>query len=320
MGDGGAGTGGAGGGSGGGPVDPPPPPDPESLVQLNHLQFWGTHNSYHLQPLIPFDASHRYSHAPLREQAELWGVRAFEIDLHDGGDEIEVYHIQIIDSRTTCDTLTECLQQLRGWSDDSPGHLPVVVWFEAKDESITGPTLDNLDLVDETVRREMGDRTFTPDDLKGSHASPREALDMEGWPSLATMRGKFLFAVLNNDELTRAYSRDFTSLDGRMLFIKAERDQYDLPWAAVTKINNPEEADGIREALARELLVASNTCGAGSAADECQREREAAVRNGTTTFHDDFEADYQPFGPGRIVGCSPITAPPECELLDLSGP
>lgn len=297
-----------------------PPPDPESVVRLNHLQFWGTHNSYHIEPLIPFDASHRYTHAPLREQAEMWGVRTFEIDLHDGGDHVDVYHIQVIDSRTTCSTLDECLSQLRGWSEDHPGHLPTIVWFEAKDETITGPTLQDLEMVDETVSRVLGDRVFTPDDLKGSHESPRAALDAEGWPSLARMRGKFLFAVLNNDALTQAYSNDFTTLDGRMLFIKATPEQYDLPWAAVTKINDTRQAEDIGAALARNLLVASNTCGAGTSAENCTIEREAGVNNGTTTFHDDFERDYQPFGPDRIMGCNPITAPPECALVDLAGP
>lgn len=292
----------------------------EDVVRLNHLQFWGTHNSYHRRPAVAFDDSHKYEHAPLKEQLADHGVRAFELDLHNGsGTTIDVYHIQVIDSRTHCDTLTKCLTQMKEWSDENPNHLPVIVWFEAKTETAAGPVLRDLSGPDRVVREVMGDRIYTPDDLKAGYASPRARVDAEGWPSLRDMRGKFLFAMLNHDELTEAYSDGFTTLDGRAIFIKATPDQYERPWAVVTKINNPQSAGEIREALDRGLIVASNTCGAGNLG-ACMEKRVAATMNGTTTFHDDFEAEYAPFGEGQIAGCNPITAPPECADVDLTGP
>ena len=66
---------------------------PVAELAINHVQVVGSHNSYHLKPdQALFDAlaalapalaeSIEYSHRPLTEQLETFGIRQFEIDVH----------------------------------------------------------------------------------------------------------------------------------------------------------------------------------------------------------------------------------------------
>jgi hypothetical protein len=107
-----------------------------------------------------------YSHAPLQEQFDTQGIRQVELDVFDdphGGlyanhpvrtlfgepaasgipelDEpgLKVLHVQDIDYETTCYTFVRCLLEIRDWSDAHPGHLPIMVLVEAKDEAIVDP-------------------------------------------------------------------------------------------------------------------------------------------------------------------------------------
>ena len=52
---------------------------------------------------------------------------------------LKVLHVQEIDFDTTCYTFVQCLQEIRAWSDANPGHLPLTVLVEAKDEAIPDP-------------------------------------------------------------------------------------------------------------------------------------------------------------------------------------
>lgn len=149
----------------------------ESPLQLNNLQYLGTHNSYHIQPrdelltvLLSFDrdltTTLEYTHIPLTEQFQSQGIRQIELDIfHDpeGGlyaerkeriifekdtasgihslDEpgLKVLHVQEVDYETTCYTFVSCLQEVKAWSDANPVHLPIMVLVEAKDEAIVDP-------------------------------------------------------------------------------------------------------------------------------------------------------------------------------------
>ena len=102
----------------------------EPPLRLNHLQSRGTHNSTHLDPGWkvtdgdPFGWG--YSHRTLTGQLEEQGVRQVEIDVHWNWakDDFDVYHVWFGDDRTTCDTLTGCLAELKAWSDDTPTTPP----------------------------------------------------------------------------------------------------------------------------------------------------------------------------------------------------
>jgi hypothetical protein len=143
-------------------------------VRMNEVQVIGSHNSYHLAPeetvLAGIAAVSQqlakeidYSHLPLTEQLEEYGVRQFEIDIYadpDGGrfanrpaleilglptesgepalDEpgFKVLHIVDADFRSTCLTLVACLEEIERWSSSNGDHLPIMIMIEAKQDSL----------------------------------------------------------------------------------------------------------------------------------------------------------------------------------------
>ena len=293
----------------------------DELLTIAHMQVKGTHNSYHVEPLIPFDASHEYSHPPLDVQLEDFGVRAFELDLHRNGSELQVYHILVIDDVSTCDTLVECLTAIKSWSDQHLEHVPITVWFEIKD-STGGMPIDDLLLVDQTILDVFPpSRVLTPDFVRGGHATLREAIETDGWPTLAQTRGKILFAILNGDHPSvAAYTYGHTSLLGRMMFVGV--DDFTSPYAALSKINDPASGE-IAQAHAAGVLTASNTCGAGQDEEDCFAELAAGMMTGTHNLMDDFLAPgesmtyFLDLPDGSPVRCNEATAPPECTAAAL---
>jgi hypothetical protein len=143
-------------------------------VRLNELQVIGSHNSYHLASegalrdglfaIVPdFAAELDYTHRPLTEQLDQFGIRQFEIDVHadpEGGhyanrmglgvvglpvesgiaelDEpgFKVLHIQDFDFRTTCLALIACLNEIEAWSTAHPTHIPIHIMIEIKTETV----------------------------------------------------------------------------------------------------------------------------------------------------------------------------------------
>lgn len=143
-------------------------------LAINDVQVIGSHNSFHLKPQdVAFEAiravspelaeSIEYSHRPLTEQLEQFGIRQFELDVFadpDGGlyanrvantvigldplapePELQlpgykVLHTQDFDYETTCLTLVACLGEIEAWSSENPGHLPIMVMIEIKTQSV----------------------------------------------------------------------------------------------------------------------------------------------------------------------------------------
>lgn len=148
-------------------------PVSEVPLALNHIQVLGSHNSYHLPPeQTLFDTilglstalaeSIDYSHRPLAEQLETFGVRQLEIDIFadpNGGlftapaanplvglanlddpgllkPEFKVLHTQDFDYASTCLTLVQCLTEVQQWSASNPNHVPVMIMLEIKSQSV----------------------------------------------------------------------------------------------------------------------------------------------------------------------------------------
>jgi hypothetical protein len=298
---------------------------PAPVLTLDHMQVKGTHNSYHVEPLVPFDASHEYSHKPLSEQLEDQGVRAFELDVHEGVSGFEVYHISVIDAEGTCDTLKGCLGEIHSWSVAHPLHLPIVVWIEVKD-STGGFPIDaaDLDKLDDAIRGVLPPgQLFTPDDLQGGHASVRAALETDGWPAIDAVRGQVIVVLLNvDDDHAKNYTANYTTLAGRAMFARATPAQFAAPWAAIAKLGVGDPAD-ITAAHAARLLIATNVCGAGEDDDACIARLAEAKAAGIHMLKDDFPGpiDGKPyfldFPDGNPARCNPVTAPPGCTSAAL---
>jgi hypothetical protein len=303
-----------------GPADDGPPREagPTGPLTIESLQVIGTHNSYHRAPAIAFDASHKYTHLPLDQQFD-GGVRAIELDLHlrtDGG--YDVYHIAVIDPNTTCATFDVCLGVVSTWSDAHPRHAPIFIWLELKDDTGGQPIKDVVPIEAVIQKVFPPEKIITAAWLKGTYASPHARILAAGWPTLEEARGKVMFGIINRDDRTKAYSHDFTSLDDRIMFVNAAPDQLDMPWAALTKVDDVTPTDAVMNAHAAHLVVGVNVCAVNMADADCQVRLTTAISTGIHLLQDDLPfpvqgRTYSAKLPGGSPGCNPVTAPPGCQ-------
>ena len=119
-------------------------------------------------------------------------MRGLELDLHwneDVADHLEVFHIGFgADEGTTCRRFTDCLQQVRDFSDANPGHQPIVIQLELKEGSRTPELFARIDAEIRSIfPRKL---LITPDFVRGRHATLAEAIATEGWPKLGAVRGR----------------------------------------------------------------------------------------------------------------------------------
>ena len=103
-----------------------------------------------------------------------------------------------MDARTTCRTLTDCLSQLRGWSDAHPMHQPLFILLEPKDEFDEDLVLGYFQDLEAELRAAWPeDRIITPGAVLGEYPSLSVAITQRGWPTLSASRGKVAFALLD---------------------------------------------------------------------------------------------------------------------------
>ena len=219
--------------------------------------------------------SWNYTHPPLAEQLEM-GIRQFELDIfadtkgglfaeplglklarlsgaklafNTGGElskpGFKILHVPDMDYSTTVPTLAKALGEMLVWSDKNPRHLPVMILLECKDRPQPPlPTKPEpfsrerlMELEQEILTAIPPDRILRPDDVRGSEATLRDAVKKKGWPALDSLRGKFLFALDNTDEIRSRYLEGNPSLEGRLIFASAPEDTH--PAAAWFKCNDP---------------------------------------------------------------------------------
>jgi hypothetical protein len=342
-------------------------------VRLNEVQVLGSHNSYHVQPtpdLIQFYTNFNadaifweYTHRPLDEQFDLLGIRQIELDIvvddPQGGRYAEplgpiifygedihlpehdvpgfkVIHQPDLDFVSRCTLFVECLEILRDWSDANPGHLPILVLVELKDDPPPAAFLTQplpfgpaeLDQIDAEIRSVFSeDHILTPDDVRGARATLREAIQKDGWPTLRAARGQVLFALDNGGSKRDLYVAGHPSLAGRVLFTDSPPSS---PEAAFAKRNDPiGQFFDIRDLVSRGFIVRTR-----ADADTVEARtgdttmRDAALDSGAQFVSTDYP-ELGPFGtdyivelPGGEIGrCDPVNGPSYCrnDLLDAVG-
>lgn len=346
----------------------------DNCMRLNYVQVLGTHNSYHIQPrpailaaLAVFDPlvamSMQYTHRSLDQQLGTLGVRQVELDVFadpNGGlfavplgpllvppflpdpikppllaPGLKVLHIQDVDFETRCLTFISCLNVLKSWSDANPGHLPLMVQVEAKDDPINiGPPLPwtvpvpftaaRLEAIDAEIRSVFSeDQLITPDDVRGDRATLEEAVLKDGWPTLNESRGRFLFTLDNEDAKRDAYIAGHPSLEGRVLFASSPPGS---PESAFVKVNDPIA----NEAYISELVAAGYIVRTRADADTVEARlnltarRDAALASGAQFVSTDYPEPNPAFSPyfvdipgGYVARCNPVLSPPGCEAARL---
>jgi hypothetical protein len=298
-------------------------------------------------------ASVDYEHAPLDEQLDR-GIRQLELDVFadpDGGrfasraanplgglpketglaelsePGFKVLHLPEVDFESSCLSLRACLRTVATWSAAHPRHLPIMVFVEAKDAPVPDVAklgfatplpigAAELDALDAEVRAAFdGESLLTPDDVRGSHATLREAVTSDGWPTLAASRGKVLFCLLDDDAKRAAY----VAVPGRAMFTLSG---VDAPESAVVSRPTPVEQSADIEALARQGFIVRTRADADTveARSGDVRRRDAALASAATWVSTDFPSSDAKFGPYEVppaIRCNPVIAPPVCQDDEL---
>ena len=317
---------------------PPPPAPPvgkafsypsDDVLRLHHIQVRGTHNSYHVDSYNKSFAPWSYTHRPIYEQLDRLAIRQLELDVNfDSEAGIEVYHVAGVDEGSRCRRFTDCLADIRRFSDAYPGHLPIYVQIEPKSDLPT----DQIEPFFDVLHRNILDafsaaRVITPDEVRGDAPSLREALLTHGWPTLATLRGRVLFAFDTTGPIRTAYTHGGKDLSGRLLFVdSAPGDAF----AGVSVLNDPPPTggqDAYDRAFFGHLLIRTR---ADSDTDEAQindRQRgDHALSSGAHFISTDFPEPDPPLvyrfevPGGTPARCNPKTAPAECTSLALENP
>ncbi|MFH1465257.1 MAG: Ca2+-dependent phosphoinositide-specific phospholipase C [Pseudomonadota bacterium] len=295
-----------------------PPPEEgryplDDVLRLNHVQALGTHNSYHVAGDPPGLEDWDYTHAPLVTQARDQGVRQFELDFHqdDANGTFPVYHIAVMDEGSTCATLAECLAPIAAWSHAHPAVLPLTFLLEPKDDG-GGDPITRYDLLEEAILAAWPD-AITPAEVRGSHATLREAITAEGgWPLLGDVRGRALFLLLDSREHREAYR----ARGEGVLFLNAEDET--SPDAAFFLRDDPFD-ERIGPLLDAGFLVRTATEDGVEAVRDGQTERrDQALESGAHFLSTDFPVPDDTTGyavtleGGTPARCNARTAPGEC--------
>ncbi|MEW5848127.1 MAG: Ca2+-dependent phosphoinositide-specific phospholipase C [Myxococcota bacterium] len=285
----------------------------DDVWTMFQIQAKGTHNSYHYRGDADLLAWN-YTHAPLDEQAERQGVRAFELDLHwmpDAGG-VRVFHIPYADQVSTCLDLRACFSVLRAWSDAHPMHHPMVIQMEAKG-NVTPDVYEAFTQAAEAIAREVwGEKLITPAMVQGDAPTLAEGV-RRGWPTLRQTRGKVLLAWDDAGGFRDFYTHGGQDLDGRLMFVNSEAGQ---SFAAFAVLNDPiADQAKIVAALSAGLLVRTRADADSVEPSQGDRSRlQAALESGAHIVTTDYPApdggwDYWVEIPGGTPSrCNPVTS------------
>ncbi len=256
-------------------------------LPINKIQVIGSHNSYKeaIDPKL-FDFFKKrdstsakkidYSHIPIPQQLSL-GLRNLEIDVYadekggkyanpkglmwapeqqayDPKKELlkpgfKVLHIPDLDFRSSFLTFKNGLQELKKWSEQNPGHSPVFITLEAKDDSskrteLTQPekfTAQTFDDLDAEILNTLGKKhLLLPDDVRGNNKTLEGAVLAGKWPKISAAKGKFIF-ILDAVGAKRAlYIKDHPSLKGRVLFANADAGMSEAAFMIKNNAKDPK--------------------------------------------------------------------------------
>jgi hypothetical protein len=256
-------------------------------------------------------------------------------------------HDPNVDFLSTCSLFTECLQQLKDWSDAHPRHLPITIQLELVAEFGAEVTFVNKDILKilnfmepipattsmlEFLEQEITSvipqpKLFVPDDLRGGYRTLREAVAANAWPDIETMRGRFIMVLSPSRAQAELYLRDHPSLRGRKMFLTTGGMGADH--AAFIKIDESEgREDYLRSLVANHYMVRTRADEAGKQAFENNvTRRESALASASHFVSTDYPAPdpvrtgtpyYVSIPGGNPARCNPAFTSTPCNSSDIS--
>ena len=243
----------------------------------------------------------------------------------------KVMHVQDLDQHSNCQPFTACLTIVRKWSSEHPRHLPIFVLVETKQgkplnipnattpEPFTAATFDALDREIRSVF--SADEMITPDDMRGSYATPNEAARANAWPTLERARGKVIF-LMDQRSAGPLYLEGHPNLRGRVLFTNAAPGQ---PDAAFTEENDGTEQE-IAALVGEGYLVRTRTdADTKEGRSGSTERRDHAMASGAQILSTDYPkaepakwTGYSvSFAGGAMARCNPVARNAACRDSDL---
>jgi hypothetical protein len=239
----------------------------------------------------------------------------------------KVMHVQDLDFRSVCQPFTACLGEVRAWSLAHPGHIPIFILVETKQESKHGPmhlteaelfTAKTFDELDGEIRSVFAtEEMITPDDVRGSFKTLNKAVLAGKWPTLRSARGKVIF-LMDQRPVGPAYLEGHPSLRGRVLFTNAVPGE---PDAAFIELNDGP-ASKIEKLVREGYLVRTRTDDSTHEARiNDTRRRDAMIASGAQILSTDYpaseparwEGHYSVALPENAVArCNPVSWPAGC--------
>jgi hypothetical protein len=239
----------------------------------------------------------------------------------------KVMHVQDLDYRSVCQPFTACLEEVRAWSHAHPGHIPIFILVETKQESKQGPmhlteaelfTTKTFDELDREIRSVFPqEEMITPDDVRGSYKTLKEAVLAGHWPTLKSARGKVIF-LMDQRPVGPVYLEGHPSLRGRVLFTNAVPGE---PDAAFTELNDGP-ADKIEKLVQEGYLVRTRTDDSTHEARiNDTRRRDAMIASGAQILSTDYPASEPARWEGNyfvalpentVARCNPVNSPDTC--------
>ena len=219
---------------------------------------------------------------------------------------LKMFHVQDIDFRSHYLLFKDGLLALRNWSDNNPNHTPVIILINTKDQKVPQtrePLLfdkNALDALDDEIKSVLpASQLITPDDVRGDFDSLEKAVLNKGWPSLNSVKGKFLFVLDEKEERINNYLLGHESLKGRVLFVNSKEGN---PEAAFRIVNNPiKELAYIKELVSKGYMVRTRADASTKEARTNDYEKfEKAKASGAQVISTDyympstlFDSDYK---------------------------
>lgn len=157
----------------------------------------------------------------------------------------KVLHVPDIDFRTSCSTLSACLEEIKLWSDKNPDHFPISITMNCKTSGVSMPGFTTPLPMDPTAFDQLEqeilsvfsmDDIIRPDDVRGDYSSLEEAVLAHQWPTVEEARGKVIFVLDERGQKMKDYMEGHPSLKDRLMFVPASPGK---PEAAFLIINNP---------------------------------------------------------------------------------
>ena len=268
-------------------------------LRYDELQVIATHNSYNLAPtwlqtevirlVEPSQApALQYDHATLTEQLDA-GIRSFELDARWDGEHFWSVHVPLVGNRATAPDLALGLEEIALWSARHPGHLPISIMVEVKDDyTFLDPTLRDFDAaaadaLDALVEAQLGERLFSPDDLAGG-----------AWPTVGELRDRVLLYFGDNETVRELSLDGHPGLEGRSIFTSSKTGAADARFAIIDDPRDPLLATALADGvIVRTRADADLATGA--------EQRDAALASGAQIVSTDFPPSEPQKDTGYLV-------------------